>query len=60
MGFFVFDVQKTLHTQKFCKLFALMLALLSVGLGHADDNVSTERPNIVIVLVDDMGFSDVG
>jgi arylsulfatase A-like enzyme len=46
------------------KRFFLILCLALLGAigrtAHAADPVSTKKPNIIIILVDDMGFSDIG
>jgi arylsulfatase len=40
----------------------LCLALLGAngGTAHAADTATAKRPNIIVILVDDMGFSDIG
>lgn len=57
-----FDLSKPFDSSKSCALLVLMLGMsLSLSrTGRADETARCERPNIVIILVDDMGFSDVG
>ena len=38
----------------------LLLACLTVNLLNTSDTAADERPNIVVILCDDMGFSDIG
>lgn len=45
---------------RFSVLCLVLLALSASRIGMAADDVPDSRPNIIIVLVDDMGYSDVG
>src|SRR5262245_6565465 len=40
--------------------FVLLILALAPRVGIASDDDSSARPNIVVVLVDDVGFSDIG
>jgi arylsulfatase len=42
--------------QNTVSVYLLLLALISTGF-HLN---AAERPNVIIILVDDMGFSDIG
>ena len=45
----------------FCTATLLWLTLLSFGCGFSETkSVRTARPNIVIIMADDMGYSDIG
>lgn len=45
----------------FCIATLLWLTLLSFGCGFSETkSVRTARPNIVIIMADDMGYSDIG
>src|SRR5436190_21030540 len=43
-----------------CIVKATLLALLIVGLSQANSIAASTRPNILLILADDLGFSDLG
>ena len=46
------------HTFRFILL--LILTLTTISAHAAEPDTGAERPNIIVILVDDMGFSDIG
>jgi arylsulfatase A-like enzyme len=55
-----FSMRVVLFSRQFIGLIAIFLAMMvSAPLQAADDAAKPARPNIVVILVDDMGFSDI-
>ena len=52
------------NNQKFIPLFQSILYIISVGIIGASTQLAqaemSEKPNIIIVMADDMGWSDIG
>ncbi|PHR87072.1 MAG: arylsulfatase [Blastopirellula sp.] len=58
--FFNTEKYERMNRREFTKVMTLTLAALATLLFAADSFGREQRPNIVLIMADDMGFSDVG